>query len=553
MKVIDYEKRKNKGLFSDFKKLKSIDVQEIQNYIPIYTTFFNFKENSNINLNHSNYLSGIRDNDSEPTNLNDRMFAEKIFNVEITNKGKSTNIKSFLKLSPVFDISKFLTGKYDLKDEIFYTLPNIEKDGHPTLYDNNNISYVDSLFSFLSSQLLNNYDFVNALDYYGSFLGVIKNFSVDISEDIEYFVDSDYFMKNRNKLFKIDMEMQEPLTILDDDAELVFDDIFDCEKSPVTEITEIEPALEDSKESKELEDSEESKELEDSEEWKSDSDSDSDSDSESENTDGAECLECSEDESEYTENSLDNQLNVVFDKCLVQLTSLEHCTNTLDSLILKSMPDEELLACLFQIIMSLIVFQDSFSFTHNDLHTNNIMFIPTTEEYLFYCYKGQHYKVPTFGKIFKIIDFGRSIYKVNSNIICSNSFQPKGDAHTQYNTEPYYNAKKKRIDPNFSFDLCRLACSMWDNYFTISNVDKIIEKNKIVKIIDDWCRDDDGISVLYKSNGRERYPEFKLYKMIARTVHNHTPHAQLLREEFQQFRVEPTKSINIDLIPKMYI
>ena len=542
MKVIDYEKRKNKGLFSDFKKLKSIDVEDIQNYIPIYTTFFNFKENSNINLNHSHYLTGIKDNDAEPTNLNDRMFAEKIFNVEITNKGKSQNAKSFLKLSPVFDISKFLTGKYDLKDETFYILPNIEKDGHSTLYDNNNISYVDALFSFLSSQLLNNYEFINALDYYGSFLSVIKNFPVDISEDIEYFVDSDYFMKNRNKLFKIDMEMQKPLTILDDDVDLVIDDIetFDCN----TLEKELE-SFENDSEFKESEIRLENSESEGSDE----SDSDESDEGSMEGLD-----EKSDSESIYsTENSLDNQLNVVFDKCLVQITSLEHCTNTLDSLILKSMPDNELLACLFQIIMSLIVFQDSFSFTHNDLHTNNIMFIPTNEEYLFYCYKGQHYKVPTFGKIFKIIDFGRSIYKVGSNIICSNSFQRGGDAHTQYNTEPYYNAKKKRIDPNFSFDLCRLACSMWDNYFTIKNVDKIIEKNKIVKIIDDWCRDDAGISVLYKSNGRERYPEFKLYKMIARTVHNHTPHAQLLREEFQQFCVEPVKSINIDLIPKMYV
>ena len=548
MKVIDYEKRKNKGLFSDFKKLKSIDVEEIQNYIPIYTTFFNFKENSNINLNHSNYLSGIKDNDTEPTNLNDRMFAEKIFNVELTNKGKSQNAKSFLKLSPVFDISKFLTGKYDLKDETFYILPNIEKDGHSTLYDNNNISYVDALFSFLSSQLLNNYEFINALDYYGSFLSVIKNFPVDISEDIEYFVDSDYFMKNRNKLFKIDMEMQKPLTILDDDVDLVFDDIetFDC--NMLEKLEELEKSSGNDSEFKESEIRLENSESEGSDESGSDETGSDESDEDS--------IEGLDEDSESiysTENSLDNQLNVVFDKCLVQITSLEHCTNTLDSLILKSMPDDELLACLFQIIMSLIVFQDSFSFTHNDLHTNNIMFIPTTEEHLFYCYKGQHYKVPTFGKIFKIIDFGRSIYKVGSNIICSNSFQHGGDAHTQYNTEPYYNAKKKRIDPNFSFDLCRLACSMWDNYFTIKNVDKIIEKNKIVKIIDDWCRDDAGISVLYKSNGRERYPEFKLYKMIARTVHNHTPHAQLLREEFQQFCVEPTKSINIDLIPKMYV
>lgn len=532
MKVIDYEKRKNKGLFADFKKLKSINVEKIQNYIPIYTTFFNFKENSNINLNHANYLTSIKENDSEPNNLNDKMFAEKIFNVEITNKEGVRNIKSFLKLSPVFDISKFLTGKNNLKDENFYILPNIEKKGNPTLYDNNNISYVDSLFSFLSSQLLNNYGFVNALDYYGSFLSVVTKFPVDISEDIEYFVDSDYFMKNRNKLFKIEMETQTPLTILDDDVDLVFDNIETDTECVKTECLE---CLDDSEINLELD-------LDDSNSDTSESDAEDVEDDENEDD--------SDSGSYFSENT--EGLNVIFDKCLVQITSLEHCTNTLDSLIVKNMPDDELVSCLFQIIMSLIVFQDTFSFTHNDLHTNNIMFIPTTEEYLFYCYKEQHYKVPTFGKIFKIIDFGRSIYKVNSNIICSNSFQSGGDAHTQYNTEPYYASKKKRIDPNFSFDLCRLACSMWDNYFTVRNVDKITEKNKVVKIIDDWCKDDDGISVLYKSNGRERYPEFKLYKMIARTVHNHTPHAQLLREEFQQFCTEPVKSINIDLIPKMY-
>jgi hypothetical protein len=539
MKVIDYEKRKNKGLFSDFKKLKSIKVEEIQNYIPIYTTFFNFKENSNINLNHCNYLTGIKDNDSPPTNLNDKLFSEKIFGVEITNKGKSQNAKSFLKLSPVFDVGKFLTGKYDLKDEIFYILPTVEKNGHAILHDNNNISYVDSLFSFLSSQILNNYGFINALDFYGSFLSVVRDFSVDISEDIEYFVDSDYFMKNRNKLFKIDMDMQEPLTILDDDAELIFDNIETCEKPEKESLEKVE-CLENVTDLEGI-----SKEIVLSETEDSESEGSESEGSESEGS------ESEESETEGSKSYSEDCLNIVLDKCLVQITSLEHCDNTLDSLIIKTMPDDELMACLFQIIMSLIVFQDTFSFTHNDLHTNNIMFIQTKEEYLFYCYKEKHYKVPTFGKIFKIIDFGRSIYKVNSNIICSNSFQDGGDAHTQYNTEPYYNAKKKRIDPNFSFDLCRLACSMWDNYFTVRNVDKIIEENKFVKIIDDWCRDDDGISVLYKKNGRERYPEFKLYKMIARTVHNHTPHAQLLREEFQQFCVEPTTSMNIDLIPKM--
>ena len=53
----------------------------------------------------------------------------------------------------------------------------------------------------------------------------------------------------------------------------------------------------------------------------------------------------------------------------------------------------------------------------------------------------------------------------------------------------------------------------------------------------EWCIDDNGMNVLYKTNGEERYPEFKLYKMIARHVHAHTPEAQLKREEFAQFEV----------------
>jgi hypothetical protein len=48
--------------------------------------------------------------------------------------------------------------------------------------------------------------------------------------------------------------------------------------------------------------------------------------------------------------------------------------------------------------------------------------------------------------------------------------------------------------------------------------------------------------MLYKNTGVERYPEFKLYKMIARCVHHHTPQAQLERLEFAEFSVS-VKSI----------
>ena len=65
-------------------------------------------------------------------------------------------------------------------------------------------------------------------------------------------------------------------------------------------------------------------------------------------------------------------------------------------------------------------------------------------------------------------------------------------------------------------------------------------KDPIKKLIAEWCLDDKGVNLLYKNNGDERYPDFKLYKMIARHVHNHTPQKQLDRPEFKQFLVNKT-------------
>ena len=221
---------------------------------------------------------------------------------------------------------------------------------------------------------------------------------------------------------------------------------------------------------------------------------------------------------------------------------MEECTDTLDSL-LEDSPEltiDEWRSAFMQIIMTLIAYQKMFWFTHNDLHTNNVMFVETDKEYLYYLYDGKHYRVPTYGKIFKIIDFGRAVYKFKTLTICSDSFHPKGDAATQYNFEPYMNEAKPRIEPNPSFDLCRLACSIYD-YFTQrgcyggSSSNTII--NPVAALIAEWVTDDKGRNVLYKSSGEERYPDFKLYKMIARTVHKHIPSAQLANPLFSKYEI----------------
>ena len=223
----------------------------------------------------------------------------------------------------------------------------------------------------------------------------------------------------------------------------------------------------------------------------------------------------------------------------VQAILLEKCVSTLDHIMMTDeLTKEEWSSILFQVIMTLIIYQKMFAFTHNDLHTNNVMFIETTEEFLYYLYEDQYYKVPTYGRIFKIIDFGRAIYKFRGELICSDSFHPKGDAATQYNFPPYYNADKPTVEPNYSFDLCRFACALFDYFiYDLRKVEKLCKTDPVIRLIVKWTMDDKGRNVLYKSSGEERYPDFKLYKMITRSVHNHIPSAEIHNPIFDEYKI----------------
>jgi hypothetical protein len=122
--------------------------------------------------------------------------------------------------------------------------------------------------------------------------------------------------------------------------------------------------------------------------------------------------------------------------------------------------------------------------------------------------------------------------------------------------------KKPLIYPNKSFDLCRLACSFYDFVFDEEDETRKEKRQKkkteIQKTIERWCTEDNGKNILYKSSGDERYPNFKLYKMIARHVHNHSPEAQLQYYICQQYLQKPNSKstsfsrINIDKLPKLY-
>jgi hypothetical protein len=241
-----------------------------------------------------------------------------------------------------------------------------------------------------------------------------------------------------------------------------------------------------------------------------------------------------------------------------QIIVMERCENTVDSLLQdESFGDAQIGAMLAQLVLTLAAYQRVYKFTHNDLHCNNIMYTRTDRQYLHYCYNGVYYKVPTYGRIFKVIDFDRAIYMFHGKLYMGNCFKSGAVASNQYNYGEYYNVDKPELAPNMSFDLCRFACSIFDILVDLEDDYRTV-KNQVKRIVMEWCMDDDGKSVLYKRNGVERYPDFKLYKMIARKVHGHTPEKAIKNELFAKYVVKhsvlnkKTKIMNIDKMPELW-
>lgn len=563
MFTLFYKKNNNCKLFEH---LEENGFQNVQNYFPLLSNFFKLEDNNynKINLNQKysiNLIQATENNNNFTLSCQDENSNDHIY-------------KSFFKFSPLIDPVKFMVGKYEkINKSIIETLPKLKDNGClDKVMDKNNSAYVDGFFSYLTSQLLHHHSFSNGLDFYGTFTAVQNKYVCDIFEDLEYLHDAKFFHRNKDILFEVDnidterllesdtRKYRKKIQIDKSKVDLQTDTLNNEMFEGVFELTHDNI----NKHNNELDDEVWKSESSEVKSEKSHKKTNSTCSSRSSNTDGEEDEEelgDSEDESDFSEYSSEEEevIHAYINDFPVQIICLEKMENTLDYLMEtqgKHLNNKEWKSCLFQIIMMLITYQKVFDFTHNDLHTNNIMWNKTDKKFINYKYNNVYYKVPTFGKLYKIIDFGRAIYKFQDKIICSDSYHPKGDAATQYNTEPYFDAKKPRLEPNKSFDLCRLGCSLFD-YFMDDEEDEDNIENPVAKVINEWITDDKNRNILYKNNGEERYPDFKLYKMIARTVHNHTPQKEIDHIFFSNYRtnkkkMKKQKVMNIDEYPIMF-
>ena len=438
---LNYQKRKNNELFQQFEE--KLAVVNCQNYLPIYDKMFSLNASNwnSINLNNVRAITRLTSPDTC-----------QLINIKTLEEPEEA---IFIKISPVLDSFKYIVGKYDVNDPHLFNLPKHASTElvHSELLDANNASYVDAFFYYLTAQLLHTHKFVHGVDFYGSFLGVQNNFKLNVIDDIDYLIRSDFFVKQSNRLFQVDdyshfMPQQiklTPIHISDQNCSLHSIEDIECAFNKPTSPTlnEVTLTLNDASIRQTSANS---------------STKSSYSSCSSKTTLAEEEREEEEEDSASYETTLsDDPLFLTIPRFPVQLICLEKCKNTLDHLILANQltTSDEWISALFQIVVILLCYQKLFSFTHNDLHTNNVMFVATHEKYIYYTYESNHYRVPTYGRIFKIIDFGRAIYTFNKRLFCSNSFKPGGDAASQYNTEPYMDEQKPRLDPNFSFEIGR--------------------------------------------------------------------------------------------------
>lgn len=420
---------------------------------------------------------------------------------------KQVHIKSTMLLSPL----KWMRGDYSTALGLSTTQEQSALI-HSKVQSPHNAAYVGALFSSAFSQT----KCIHFPKVYGVFSGLSRHHVVNISDDYEELVERPWFSQNIGNTFDLklsdtlasssfqhtrserrDIQLGESME-LEDIPELPGGDVGFVEVSEMKRV------------------------------FGSDSGSEStSSDTSSVSTSyimGVHSCECEEkeDDVEVGEDE-DGFAWAEFTNVPVQYTIMEQCEGTLYQLMMKHPEDEKHLAWLSQIMFALLFIQKTFAFVHNDLHSNNVMYVKTDKEFLYYKVGEKHYKVPTYGYIIKLIDFERGTGSIrvqgmkDPKFFMSDHFAMNEEAGGQYNVEPFYIQKFPSVKPNPSFDLVRLATSLfWDLFPNGPDHDYV--SSRVFQFLINWLKIEDKKSVLFSDDTpkHERYHGFNLYKAIAR-------------------------------------
>ena len=487
----------------------------------------------------------------------------KIWNTIRKCNEESEECKTFIKVVHLLNPIDMIKEKYVCPDHPL--IPQSENTWKKTLqkiHNHNNQAYVDTVANFVLSRFRELDLTPHCVFYYGSMTGISKLYQYNISNEYDTYRQCRWFwegMKSHSARLTISGDVSDFDELYKNITTCPFDD-----ESSELESIEVDISDTDSIESYNFDNIEENadnvcnmfeinkkvKKIEDV--------------TETETETGTETETETETESEGSESEeIDIDISLEIPNMPVILIYQEAQEGVLDNLMDENKIDgfdrgskgweARWIAWLFQIIAALSFLQNAVCFTHNDLHSNNILWRKTDKKFIHYRAKdGTIWRVPTFGKIFSIIDFGRSIFRLGKHLWVSDDHWPDQDAGEQYNFGPFFDHTLPKVPPNPSFDLCRLSVSLIDGLFEqippkkkgkgipIMSEEgswKVYETNSpLYNLLWNWTVNKDGHTIYEDENGDERYEGFDLYIRIAHDVHNAVPKDQIHKPIFQQFK-----------------
>lgn len=469
---------------------------------------------------------------------------------------ETMDISGFCKITHLLDAYRMIQGNYPVSQHPALPAPGRKSAKvYSKLHDPHNQAYVDGVACYMLSKFREGGHSPHFSLFYGSYLAIANKYYYNITEDFSDIRFESWFWRKRSQgLFKlIGFEGDKPLP--DDD--------------PLME------APEDIPDESSCTDSDDTRRSSMSELHDGDGASAGSGSMHSASiTTASETNETDHDDSEDGSYESDLGKEMTFFAAISEfptmLMFLESNKDTMDSLLDGDSPhmDAEVgtpewearwSAWLFQVIVALCQIQSLWAMTHNDLHSNNVLWTPTDKEFLYYkTNDGRKWKVPTYGKLFRIIDFGRAIYTHNNVLCISDDYWPDNEAGTQYNFGPLYDPKEPRAYPNPSFDLSRLSVSIIEALFTdipadrkggltlSSEIDRVQKEtvSDLFNVLWAWLIDDDGRNILWDADNSERYPGFELYRVIAQKVKGAVPREQLDKAPFIGFALS-----DADVVP----
>ena len=413
----------------------------------------------------------------------------------------------FIKQNPLIDVLGYSIDQFSLSKKI---LPDYISSITSDYINNfNNEAYIDAFFTYLGSKLTESGRCPAFPLFYGTYTCISKTLKFDITEDYSSIKSNKHFKKNITTKFnieEIDINMDSPesieLEIANTDLEL--DDINAIDLDRIHTQTKLESLTS-------------MEELDESYKYPLDI-----------STTDIDTLE------EFSNIKDDTFKYLCLKDFPTQLICMEKLEKTLDDLLDEgSICEKEWLSILFQICFGLAVAQKKFNFVHNDLHSSNIMFTPTPNKFIYYEINNKRYKIPTYGRITKIIDFGRATFTHNKIIYFSSTFDENGDAEGQYDYPEKNSLKNCKLKPNKSFDLARLATTIIEHFEPDSNIFR--------QLLKPWMTDKYNYFLINEED------DFDLYKKIAKDISNAVPIKQLNKPIFRQFIIQKCNDQNVSV------